>query len=291
MHNPEIEQKREKTELVLMNIYNLPPIPKFMTEVINLLSDTTTSVSKLNKVISKDQSLVTKILTIANSPFYGLQRKVSTIEFAILLLGFDELKSIVSTLSMIESFKNKSDKYLNQKEFWQHSFLTGVASKRIADDLGVANSQEAFVGGFLHDLGISVIHRYFHSKFVQIHQLFSEGATLKDAENEVLGLTHAEVGFFLAEKWNFPVDLCDAVLNHHTPGHAKNNAELAATIHVADYMTTRFKCGDFFFDKDLEFDSESMSLLKIESEEKLDEFFAGYENLFQSQLETIRFLN
>ena len=98
-----------------MNIRNLPSIPVVMTEASNLLENPRTSAAELGKLISKDQGLTAKILSVANSPLYGLPRRVSTIEFAIVILGFDHIKNIVIALSMIEAFKNESGKNWNRK--------------------------------------------------------------------------------------------------------------------------------------------------------------------------------
>jgi HD-like signal output (HDOD) protein len=176
----DILEKRERTEKVLTSVVNLPVIPKVMFETIKLLDNKYTTAGELNKVISKDQALLTKILTIANSPLYGLQRKVTTIEYAILVLGYRELKNIISALSVAEAFRNKTDKYLNSKEFMLHSYLTGTACKKLASDIGFNNSGEAFIAGFLHDIGISIIHRYLHSSFINVTELVeSKGMTLK----------------------------------------------------------------------------------------------------------------
>jgi len=235
-----IAKKREKTELILSNVYNLPSIPKVMMEVSELLAKPTTTTAELSKVISQDQGLVTKILSIANSPLYGLPRKVSTIEFAILILGYGDIKNIVTALSMIESFKIKSDKNLDQKKFWAHSVITGVAAKRVSEDLGFRIGGEAFIAGLLHDLGITVIHKFFHTAFEQIcKDVETNNMTYNEAELENLGLTHREIGKFLAEKWNLPPALVDTVLNHETPDNATENRILTAVVHLADYMTNK----------------------------------------------------
>ena len=161
-------EKRRKTELVLSNIYNLPGTSKNMHEVTRLLNNPNSNSSELSKVIGRDQGIATKILAIANSPMYGLRRRVSTIDFAILVIGMKEIKNIIFALSMMESFKNKTDQYLNQKEFWLHSLVSGNTAKRIAEKLDYKKSGEAFAAGLLHDLGIPVIHKYFHTSFVEI---------------------------------------------------------------------------------------------------------------------------
>jgi HD-like signal output (HDOD) protein len=289
---PEQRMRREKTELVLTKILNIPPIPNIMTEVIKLIDSKKATSFELNKIISRDQGLVTKILTIANSPLYGLQRKVTTLDFAILILGYSELRNIVSTLAMIESFKNKTDKYLDQKEFWLHSYLTGSAAKRLAEDLGLANSGEAFIAGFLHDVGISVLHRYFHTNFITIcENVEKDGKSYCQAELDLLGMTHGEIGNTLLEKWNFPHELCDAILAHENPSMGKYTPFLPSIVHLADYMTKHLRVGFFEWDKDLQFEEEAMKTLRFPNMEKVEEFINGYQNLFVTQSETVRFLS
>ncbi len=286
------QSKREKTELVLMNIYNLPPIPKVMQETIQLLENRNTRTNDLTKVITKDQSLVAKILTIANSPLYGLQRKVTSIDFAVLVLGFSEIRNIVSVLSMMESFKNKTDNFLDQKKFWLHSFLTGSVCKRVADDLQTGNGGEAFIAGFLHDMGISVMHRFFHSNFVQVVNLVNkEGMSYSQAELEVFGLDHQEMGYFLVDRWNFPKTLSSAISAHHAPEKGGDNVLLASVVHFGDYMTQYLKAGDFEWDTDLQLNETARKTLGFDSDEAAAKFIDGYKELFESQKEAARFLS
>jgi HD-like signal output (HDOD) protein len=287
------QQKKERTELILKNIYNLPPIPKVMNEALKLLEIKTTSTSELSRVISRDQGLILKILTISNSPMYGLQRRVTSIDFALLILGFSELRNIITVLSLSEAFKNKTDKYLDNKEFWMHSLLTGCAAKRLAEDLEYYNSGEAFIAGFLHDMGISVIHKYFHSSFVQIQELIvNKNLPQLEAETEVLGMNHQEIGNYLMTRWNFPLDLCDAILNHHNPSLAKQDDKmLSAIIHFADFMTLKLQMGNIYYDKDFSLDRESIAAMQFKNDEEMDRFIEGYKELFNNQIESVRHLN
>jgi HD-like signal output (HDOD) protein len=285
------KQKREKTEMVLLNIYNLPPIPKVMSEVLKMLDNPGMSTTELTKVISKDQSLVTKILSIANSPLFGLQRKVTSIDFAILVLGFGELRNIVSVLSMVESFRNKTDKYLDHSEFWYHSFLTGTATRRLAEEFKFPFSGEAFIAGFLHDMGVSIMHRYFHTNFITISELMDQGVSCSEAESTVIGMTHEQIGNFLIERWNFPLTLCDAILHHHTPGESKNNLILSSIVHIADYMTNKLMIGNFNWDRDMVVSAEAKDALRFNNDTEFDDFVEGYRELFSKQIESMRFLN
>ncbi|NOX18815.1 MAG: HDOD domain-containing protein [Chlorobi bacterium] len=291
MTEEQLQEKREKTQLVLSNIYNLPAVSAVMMEVSRLLDDPSTNTSVLSEMIGKDQGLATKILSISNSPLYGLPRKVSTIDFAILIIGFQDIKNIVIALSMIESFKNKTDKNLDQKEFWLHSIITGNAAKRIAEDLGYRIGGEAFVGGLLHDLGIPVIHKYFHTDFENIVKNFNEnGMSLLDAEIEELGYTHQDIGRFLAEKWNLPGHLCSAIQKHHKPSEAEEDDVLTSLIHVADYMTQKLGAGNFYLDNNYQVDEAILKNLKFDSVEKLDEFLEKYRELFTEEVESITYV-
>lgn len=287
-----IQQKRERTTKIISNILNLNVIPKVVFELMKILDNPNTTAHELNKIISKDQALVTKILSVANSPLYGLQRKVSTIDFAILVLGFKELKNIISVISISDALKNKTDKYLNQKEFMLHSYMVGSASKKIAKDMGFQNNGEAFIAGFLHDIGISIVHRYLHSNFAMIHDLMeTQKLSFRDAEIEVNGMTHEEIGSILLEKWNFPTEICDAVLNHHNPGKAQTSPSMAAIVSVADYMTQSLKVGELKLDKDNHLDEYTLGKFNFERELDAEKFAAKYKDLFWEQLEFIRFLN
>ncbi|MEB2354284.1 MAG: HDOD domain-containing protein [Ignavibacteriales bacterium] len=286
----DIQAKRERTEKILASVVNLPVVPKVMFETIKLLDNKYTTAGELNKVISKDQALLTKILTIANSPLYGLQRKVTTIEYAILVLGYRELRNIISALSVAEAFRNKTDKYLNSKEFMLHSYLTGTASKKLATDIGYNNSGEAFIAGFLHDIGLSVMHRYLHSGYINIIELVeSKGVRFRDAELDVLGMTHDQIGYFLLDKWNFPKEISEPVLTHHNP--SESNSVLGAIVNLADYITNRLKLTNAPWDNDVELAPFTARKFSLEREIDVAVFIDGYKDIFWSQIEFVRFLS
>ncbi len=285
-----IEVIRDRNKRLLSGIRNLPSVPFIMVEVSKMLDNPRTGASDLGKLISKDQAMVAKILSVANSPLYGLPRRVSTIEFAIVILGFDHIKNIVIALSMIEAFKSREDRNWNRRAFWLHSLITASAAKRIADDLGYRRSGEAFTCGLLHDLGISVIQRYFHDGFKEICAYVNDQQVrYKNAEQKILGISHQEIGKFLIEKWNLPSSLGDAILYHHNPSEAENEIEMAAIIHLADYMTQRFSIGDLNWDEHYDLDLGIIEILNLGDESYLESFIQSYEQLFRVQIDSIKF--
>lgn len=283
-------QKKERTELILKRVTNLSPVPKILSEVLELLKDINTSPQLLAKTIAKDQSIVVKILTIANSPFYGLSKRVSTIEYAIMILGFNEIRNIVTALSLMESLKNKSDQYMDQKEFWIHAYITATIAKKITDDMGLRLGGDAFIGGLLHDLGISVIHRYLHTDFVSICEAVNNGMKYSEAETLTLGMDHQNIGSVLLKNWNLPEQFCEIVRCHHTPNLAYNTKVISSIVHFADYMTQRLKLGTFNWDDDMELNYEAAVTLQFKDQDEIDKFIELYRNPVQHQLESLRLM-
>ncbi len=289
MNTEEIEKKKENTLRVLTTVYNLPSMPSIIYEVSQIIEDPMASASQLGKIISKDQGLVTKILSIANSPLYGIPRRVSTIDFAVVILGFNHIKNIVIALSMMDAFKILSSSKFKQKEFWLHSFITAVASKRLADDLGISISGEAFTAGLLHDLGIPIIYKYFPKEFNRIVDLCNkEDMSYHNAEINTLGLTHAEIAGVLIEQWNLPVSLTSVVLNHHNPSNLEQNRQLTSLVHVADFMTQKLGLANFSWDSNYELDEGVINILRLGDLDYLYEFIESYRELFETQIEIIK---
>jgi HD-like signal output (HDOD) protein len=284
----EIDKKKQNYFGYLKAIRNLPSVPHIVFEVARLLDDPMTSASELGKIIGNDQGLVAKVLTVANSPLYGIPRRVSTIEFAIVILGFDHIKNIVTALSMFESFKSKNENNWNKRSYWLHSIVTATAAKRISDELGYPRSGEAFTAALLHDLGIAVIQRYFNDEFMQICEL-SNGQEFRhlNAEQSIMGITHQEIGQFLTDKWNLPGVLGETILHHHFPSQAENNKELAAIVHLADYMTHRFRVDNFGWDNNYQLDEQIINILNLGDFSYFNKFVDSYEKLFRNQIDSL----
>ncbi len=283
-------QKRERTQLVLKRVTSLSPVPKILAEVLELLKDLNTSPHTLAKAISKDQSIVVKILTIANSPFYGLAKRVSSIEYAIMILGFNEIRNIVTALSLMESMKNKSDEYMDQKSFWLHSYITATTAKKIADDLGIRESNDIFISGLLHDLGISVIHRYMHSDFISIIENVKKGIKYQEAENMQLGMDHQNIGYILLKNWNIPDSICEMVKYHHSPNLSINTKILTSVIHFADYMTQKLQLAKFNWDDDMELCHEAAEILQLKEPDDIENFISMYREPVLLQIDSLRYL-
>ncbi|MDH3251623.1 MAG: HDOD domain-containing protein [Ignavibacteria bacterium] len=282
------EQIKER----VLTIIQLPALPTIAMEVIQMVDNPKTSASSLGKLISSDQALTAKVLKIANSPFYGFPKRISTIDFAIIVLGFDALREIVISISLVSSLQRKTDKYFDAKGFWDHSIATGVVARRLARDLGYRISGEVFVAGLLHDMGISILHRYFTNDFKRIVEIAREtNLAFLEAEESVLQVTHGEVGGWLAERWNLPDHLTEAISLHHTPGLARRNKELVALIHCADVFCTRILEETVEFDRGIDFDAEALQALKLEDPEVLNRYLEDYKSAIRQDIDQVTSLS
>ncbi len=272
----------------VQSIIQLPALPTIAMELVELVDNPKTSASRLGKLISTDQALTAKVLKIANSPFYGFPRKISTIDFAIIVLGYDALKEIVISISLVSSLQRKSDAMFNAKGFWDHAIMCGVLARRLARDLGYRVSGEVFVGGLLHDMGISVLHRYFKNEYKRITEIIHEtDLTALEAEESVLGVTHAEVGGWLAERWNLPDHLVEAINMHHTPDRAEKNKDLVAIIHCADIFSWRMDVQPMEFDKGADFSPWALEHLQLNDPKVLQEYVENYHALVKTDLAAV----
>jgi HD-like signal output (HDOD) protein len=169
-------------------------------------------------MIEQDQSIVARILKVANSPFYGFQKKISTVELAIIVLGTNALKEILYGFSIKRIFNKIVSVGFDIEKFWDYSLYCGAASRVVARRLGYKLAGEAFIAGLMHDLGILIIVQYFAPDLKKINQLLlTTSMPLIEAEQKVLHTDHTEIGAWLAQKWNLPERLSTAILNHHTP--------------------------------------------------------------------------
>lgn len=269
----------------VQSVTQLPVLPAVARDVVRLLDDPNTSASSLSKVIAADQALTAKVLKIANSPFYGFPRKISTIDFAIIVLGFDALKEIVVSIALVNSLHGNGKATPCSQAFARHGVATGLLGQQLARDTGYRVSGEVFVGGLLHDMGICIMRNQFKNEYDRIVDIArSTDLTFQEAEESVLGVTHAEVGGWLAERWNLPEHLVETLTFHHCPSKASKNPEMAALVHCADVFVRRIAGPSAEFDKGSEFDPDALGLLRLNDMGKIDQCVAAYGPLVEGRI-------
>lgn len=240
------EQKHQRIKKITQSIIGLPTLPTVITQMIGLIDNPTTSARDVARLIATDQALTAKILKLANSAFYGFPREISTVNHAIVVLGFETVKSLGLSVSVLERFAGGGkDSTFDRQKFWEHSIACGVGARLLAGKLRYRVQGEAFAAGILHDIGRLILSQYFPDEFAEITTIVSnDDVYIGEAEQRVLELTHTEIGSWLADKWNLPAQLVDAITYHHAPGRMERGAELPSLIHLADFLCRRERIGD-----------------------------------------------
>ena len=229
----------------LSSIRNLPTLPTVADNVIKLTQNPDSTAFDIATAISQDQALASKVLRTANSAYYGFPRKITTINYAIVVLGLNNIKNIVLSTSIMARFSKTGDnRFLDRRDFWKHSLLCGIISQKIAEHMGIKTAEELFMCGLLHDFGKLILDHFFNSDFVKALELSKKKQiTLMEAENRIFGFNHSGVGALLLRKWRLPISLVTAVERHHRPDPNQNGFRTTAIVHVADYLCRRIGIG------------------------------------------------
>jgi HD-like signal output (HDOD) protein len=238
--------REKRLNVIMQRIMDIPALPVIVTRMMALVDDPDTSAAELTRLISTDQALAVKLLKLANSSYYGFPRQISTINLAIVVLGFDAVKHLGLSVSVLERFKKASNQDLfDISAFWEHSIGCGIACGILAQEFRYRISGEVFVAGLLHDIGKIVLNLYFKDELKQVLQLIqSEGCSFVEAEERLFGITHSDIGRCLAEKWNLPVQLVESIAYHHYPEKAEAAPETVALVHLGDILSRTASVGN-----------------------------------------------
>ncbi len=216
----------DKVKSKLESLSDLPAIPVVVASVLQEMDNPNFNAKHIASLIEQDQGLSAKILKVANSPFYGLTRKISTIDLAIVILGSNILKEILISILLQKVFRNVSTDILDIKSFWQYAVFCGATARYLARKFKYKLVSETFISGLMHDIGILVLLDKFKINFSKVRKLQkNEGYTLTEAEMEIFECTHADVGAWIAERWNLPEKITAAFLYHHTPFYIADEEE------------------------------------------------------------------
>ena len=234
MNRPDKASRMEKAEALIRQVVNLPTIPETMTRVTHLLDDPDVELDEVAEVILTDQVMASRVIKIVNSPMFRPMHQIKSLKRALIYLGFRRIREIALTCSIIKTFEGKEGVF-DVKTFWEHSFGVGIVSKIIAQRVRYPETEKAYICGIVHDIGEVFLSSYMSAEFQKIVDLI-KGTCHSFAEGELfmLGTTHCDLGFCLAKKWNFPLEYCDVIENHHTPQDATFDPMLVAIVNLAD---------------------------------------------------------
>jgi len=236
---------REEILTILRGIRNLPTLPDVVTEILRLCDDPEANTRQIARLLEKDPVLTTKVLKLVNSSYFGLSKELFSINQALVLIGYDNLRSMVMSASMLQVFNQESKVgSFSRKALWKHSVAVGIGARFLAKRAGVGDPEQAFVAGLIHDVGKVIIDWFFHPQFVEIIALVDrDKCWIRDAEARVMQVTHEEIGSYLASRWNLPDQLKNAIAHHHQPALAGKDAVMAAEVQLSDALIRELDVG------------------------------------------------
>jgi putative nucleotidyltransferase with HDIG domain len=228
---------------IIEKVQDLPTLPTVVSQLLSLLQNPRAASTDLEAILSCDPPLMTKVLRIANSAFYG-QGNIKTLQHAVFVLGFAAIRSIALSASVFEAFPGVGRPGFDRVEFWRHSLGAAVSARLLALRTGRMDAEEAFIAGLIHDIGKIVLDEYVSEPWQEAISYAAEKKVLiAEAERVVLGISHAQAGRWLATRWKLPPQYVSAIFYHHQPGFACRGEELVAIVHIADILTRRAHLG------------------------------------------------
>ncbi|MEN8256434.1 MAG: HDOD domain-containing protein [Thermodesulfobacteriota bacterium] len=230
------DSSKKKIAIQLIGQVNeFPPLPAVVNRILQVTADPESSLDKLARIVEAEVGLSASIIKLANSPFFGLSREVSSIPHALAVLGMEEVRNLVLAKAMFNTFSDFREKGGKVNSLWTHSFYTALAAKTIAEKVGRADSG-LFVAGLIHDIGKMVIFLAFSGE--SLVKIYGESEKLDDTKKEIafLGLNHEDLGRLLVKSWLFPDALQMAVGYHHSPGSAPAHQTYPLVVCLADTL-------------------------------------------------------
>lgn len=230
----------DEVKRVIGNINRLPSMPQVFTELRDAMRDEDASPRQVGAIIQKDPGMTATILKMVNSAYFGLRHTVIDPQQAVAYLGTETIKGLLLSRSLFDQAKPLQTRALTLDELWRHQMRVASGAKAIAkaEGLDAERQEEAFVGGVLHDAGVLVLASNFPADYDRVAELVAtEKVQLPTAEQEIFGVTHAEVGAYLFGLWGLPSPVLKIVSLHHHPYVLGEPGMTTVTaVHAADAL-------------------------------------------------------
>jgi putative nucleotidyltransferase with HDIG domain len=221
---------------ILKSVKNIPAFPAAALKVMSLIDDPDFSIADVVDVIKYDQAIAANILRICNSAYFGLSHKVETVRDAVMRLGQQNVIRAVEAAGVSKFYKKAKGYGLDANKLWEHSVGVALMSQILSKRIFNCEDARLYTTALLHDIGKVIMGEFVDESFMKIYDIVSsKGISFLEAEGEVIGIDHAELGGKIASQWNFPADMREAIVYHHRPDlmpDADNNN--AWLIYLAD---------------------------------------------------------
>jgi putative nucleotidyltransferase with HDIG domain len=234
--SPELSQK------LTLAVDGMPAFPKSVQRILELTRDVNCTPKDLVQVIDKDPVVTVKILKVVNSAYYSLPRQITSVNHAVVYLGFNTIKNLALSIAAIGILPKHNAADFDVEKYLLHSLSTAVLAKQLAQRLDDADPMDCFIGGLLHDFGKVVCAQFMPAEFKQALRISEvDGTSLHQALQHTLGTDHAVIGAMLVEKWRFAPSLIDTIAHQYDAQNQRS--ELFACVFTANQISKKLGFG------------------------------------------------
>ncbi len=230
---------KSNTEIVklVQGVGGLVTLPNVFLRINQLVEDPNSSIADIARAVSQDPSFTVRLLQVANSPFYGFSSSIDTVAKAISVIGTSQIRSLALSMSVAKSFADLPNDLVSMDNFWRHSLYCAVIARILARQAGKCDPEAVFTAGLLHDIGDLIIFNRLPEQAKEALLLVLDQVDdlpIYEAEQQVLGFDHSQVGMELARQWHLPPILEECIGYHHYIGEAKLHPREVALVHLAN---------------------------------------------------------
>lgn len=232
----------------LVETQEFATLPPVAARLLKLLENEDIDIRDISSIIETDPSLTLKLLRVANSPLYAVRTEINSIHQAVITLGLNRLTNIVLGVSIFSKFLLLSQKQAADlmEKFWWHSSCTGMVAKSLCGKIGKHFKENEFIGGLLHDIGKLAMIQYDAQKYKKVvEQVLNNDLSDIEAEMDVYGVSHIEVGTEIARLWKLPEELTTIITHHTHPSESPKNKELVSIVRMSDLLCEMWNA-DFY---------------------------------------------
>ncbi len=277
---PELSFSVESSIIHIVGANALPPMPGAAQRAFQLSTDPNAEAHQFIDVIESDEALAARVVRIANSVYFERGKKSSTIEEAVLVIGIEELRSLLNASTLSEIFPSRNPL---RAQLWANDIATAIIAKALAARLAPQHKDNAFLGGLMHDVGKLLLVQRAPDMYVKVIKLVEEqGISFAEAEAQVFVFDHCEVGQLIGMRWSFSEELTDIIRLHHSP-----LAEAALDSAGPPSLSTIVQCADIIAHALGLGHSKGMNRFRRANEEKLPEVWSALRMSADKQRESL----
>ena len=221
---------------IIKKIDSLKPIPQVANKILSIAEDPESSLPELTQVITYDSAVTANLLKIANSTYFGRPAKFDSIHQAIVYLGMDLVVDLVLLSSIADNLKPEQTGYgLGKGDLWKYSVLSALIARELAENKGMGKTHLIFTAALLKDIGKVILNQYVGDALEEINAIVKKKyITFREAEKQIIGIDHAELGGMVAESWNFSLKMVEIIQNHHQPQKSSVSEVETSIVYLAD---------------------------------------------------------